>query len=251
MKKRLTAELRTDPSVAKTNQPIDLIITFRDSKDSVFRDFVLNHEKLMHLLVVSDDLESFDHLHPSQNRDGSFSVPHIFQHGGNYWLYADFVPSHKIGPSIERFDLWGEGDKPSHQVLKSQTNKTGEADGLMITLDHDMPLHTDKEIQFSILVTEEQTGKPVKDLQPYLGALAHIVIISQDGSEFLHTHPIEHALVNHGQHSHFRHTSSYQGTDYQIGTVTQFPHSGIYKMWVQLQRDKKVITVPFVLNVNE
>lgn len=70
----------------------------------------------------------------------------------------------------------------------------------MVTLEYDIPLHPNKEIQLSMLVTEEQTGKPVKDLQPYLGALAHTVIISQDGSEFLHTHPIEHAIADHGHH---------------------------------------------------
>jgi hypothetical protein len=251
LEKQIKAELRTNPSSAKTNKPVELIITVRDREASIVRDFVLNHERLMHLLLVSDDLQNFDHLHPKQNPDGSFSVRHTFQHGGNYWLYADFVPSHKIGPSIERFDLWVEGKKPSHQKLKNQTYKTSKADGLMVTLEHDTPLHPNKELQLSMLVTEEQTGKPVKDLQPYLGALAHVVIISQDGSEFLHTHPLEHAMSDHGDHSHSKHTASHQETDYQIGTLTQFPNSGIYKMWVQLQRNNKVVTLPFVLNVNE
>lgn len=251
MEKKIKAELRTNPSVAKANKPVELIVTVRDSDGSVLRDFVLSHERLMHFLLVSNDLQNFDHLHPKQNRDGSFSVTHTFQYGGNYWLYADFVPSHEIGPSIERFDLWVKGDKSSDQELKSETNKTGKADGLVVSLKHDMPLHPKKEMQLSMLVTEEQTGKPVKDLQPYLGALAHIVIISQDGSEFLHTHPIEHAMADHGHQSHSKHTASHQETDYQIGALTQFPNSGIYKMWVQLQRSNKVITVPFVLNVND
>ena len=34
-------------------------------------------------------------------------------------------------------------------------------------------------------------GKPVTNLQPYLGAMGHLVIISSDLKEFVHSHPHE------------------------------------------------------------
>lgn len=252
MEKQIKTELTTNPSVVKVDQPTELIVTVKDREGTVLRDFVINHERLMHLLLVSDDLNIFDHLHPQHNQDGSFRITHTFQYGGNYWLYADFVPSHEIGPSIERFDLWIDGNKQlSPKKLENASNKTSKVDGLSISLKHEEPLRPKKNVHLLFFVTDAQTGRPVNNLQPYLGALAHIVIISHDGSEFLHTHPIEHAVIDHEQHSHSKQTSRNQEINNQIGALTVFPHSGIYKMWVQLQRDGKVITAPFVINVDK
>ena len=75
-------------------------------------------------------------------------------------------------------------------------------------------------------------GKAVADLQPYLGAMGHLVIISADGREYVHAHPLSEAKT---------------APDGAVEFAAHFPKSGIYKAWGQFQRDGSVFTVPFVL----
>jgi hypothetical protein len=84
-------------------------------------------------------------------------------------------------------------------------------------------------------VADAKTGKAVTDLEPYLGAMAHFVLISEDTRSFLHAHPLEEAGAK---------VSS-------VSAHTRFPEAGLYKVWVQLQRRGQVVTVPYVLRVQE
>jgi hypothetical protein len=87
------------------------------------------------------------------------------------------------------------------------------------------------------------------DLEPYLGAWAHVMILSKDGSEFIHAHPLDDAATmidnNPWQHSH----ATPGPSPLAIETVTGFRKPGIYRMWAQFQRQGKVITIPFTIDI--
>ncbi len=52
------------------------------------------HEKLIHLIVVSEDLKDFAHLHPEQQASAhSWKVRHTFPRAGLYRLYAEYTPA--------------------------------------------------------------------------------------------------------------------------------------------------------------
>ncbi len=51
------------------------------------------HDKKIHLIVVSEDLAWFEHIHPEYNADGSYHLTTQFPSGGNYLLFADYQPS--------------------------------------------------------------------------------------------------------------------------------------------------------------
>ena len=78
--------------------------------------------------------------------------------------------------------------------------------------------------------TEE--GQPVRNLQPYLGAIGHVVIMDSKAEHYLHVHPLDD-----------------QGAGPEARFATTFPVSGTYKVWGQFQRDGIVFVVPFVLNI--
>jgi Cu+-exporting ATPase len=42
----------------------------------------------------------------------------------------------------------------------------------------------------SFTITIQQNGKPVADLQPYLGAASHIVTLNQNAEDFAHVHAV-------------------------------------------------------------
>ena len=55
--------------------------------------FEIVHEKLMHVFVVSENLEYFAHVHPTLQSDGRFTLPLRFPYGGMYRMLADFYPA--------------------------------------------------------------------------------------------------------------------------------------------------------------
>ncbi|HEX8920412.1 MAG TPA: heavy metal-binding domain-containing protein, partial [Pyrinomonadaceae bacterium] len=57
------------------------------------RDYVVNHEKLFHLFIVSQDMTEYQHIHPRLERDGSFEVETVFPQAGLYKIHADFFPA--------------------------------------------------------------------------------------------------------------------------------------------------------------
>src|SRR2546428_45035 len=42
------------------------------------RDLLVVHEHLLHLIIVSEDLSFFDHVHPVRRDDGSFTIDYPF-----------------------------------------------------------------------------------------------------------------------------------------------------------------------------
>lgn len=249
------AEFRTIPAEVRAGQPVRLAIAVKNEKGNPVRDLQVVHEKQMHLIVVSTDLSEFAHLHPQQTEAGDFQVAHTFQHGGDYLLFADFTPPHG-GARVDKFQLNASGStRPTVAFVESAASM--EIDGVRVTMTIATPLRAKAGTLLHFALFDAGTGMPVTDLQPYLGALAHFVIISQDGEEFLHAHPLEKSgsatrhdeHSNHGANSH-QHGAKAAGNS-EVSAHTTFPRHGLYKVWAQFQRGGRVITAPFTIRVGE
>ena len=213
-------------------KPVTLAFTVRDAKGNLVRELPHVHEKPMHLLVISKDLRDFFHLHPELQADGSYRVEHTFPSGGDYTLFIDYTP--KGAPQVvDRIPLTVKGAPRATAALRADTTSTRTVDGLRVTMTPSKPPRPGEGVVLQFAVVDEKTGRPAADLEPYLGAMAHFVILSEDSKDFLHAHPLEEKPTGDGR----------------VSAHTTFPRAGFYKAWVQLQRDGKVITVPFVLNV--
>lgn len=191
----------------------------------------MNHEKLMHLIVVNKDLSYFNHIHPTLVGTGLFKITTQFPAGGDYKLIADFVPKATDGVTASKW-IKVAGAVPSQQPLTPDTNFTKTVDGKKVTLTVDK-LKAGDPVNLTFNVKDAATQQPVTDLQPYLGAIGHVVILSADAETYLHIHPMNDKEA---------------GPDAKFMTI--FPTSGIYKVWGQFQHHGKVFVVPFVLNVS-
>lgn len=235
------AEFRAIPAQSKAGEPVQLVFTIRDFFGRAVPNLQIEHTKPMHLMVVSRDLAEFDHIHPEPVPGSVFRVPHTFAHGGHYRLFADYTP---IGAAnrIEAFDLNVAGPPRAQVPPIPTTTWNVSLDGLKMVMTTDKPLHTGDDITFMVTISDAATGAPVRNLQPYLGAWAHIAIVSEDTQDFLHVHPAEEP----GQSA-----AIYRGgpTPNVIRMQTGFRRPGVYKMWVQVQRGNKVIGVPFIYRV--
>jgi hypothetical protein len=232
------AEFQVEPKVAKAGQTVELVFRLKDFFGKSVPSLEIVHEKQIHLMVVSDDLGDFHHIHPEPAPGDVFRVPHVFEHGGNYKLYADYTPIGGNSSHIEAFDLKVEGPSRPPIPLDTRELKTVAVGGIRMVLTADRPLRTGEDIGLSMSLFDAKTNEPIHNLQRYLGAWAHIAVVSEDLQDFIHVHPIEEATQDVSAPS-----------PASIRTATGFRRPGLYKMWVQVQRDNEVTAVPFVFRV--
>lgn len=258
---QFAAEMKTEPSGAiEAGREATLVFAVKDKQGALVKDLKIVHEKLMHLLVVSDDLAQFDHVHPEQQPDGTFRLGYKFPNGGKFKLYTDFTPQNSA-QIVDVFDVSVAGAGRERTPLVADQELTKQVDGLTFTLKAEQPFTAAKGLALNFYVTDAD-GKPVTDLQPYLGAMAHFVVISEDATKFLHVHAeAGETTKTKGTGGHEGHNDQHGEMEMDVKTAdnnaakptvmahTEFPTAGIYKLWGQFQRNGKVITVPFVFNV--
>ena len=251
------ADLTTDQAEIRSDRPTTLILNIKNARGEVVRDLQTVHEKQIHLILVSDDLAEFSHLHPEPQPDGSYRVGFTFPHGGTYRVYADFTPA-GADQFIERFSVTASGTATPRVALVEDKSPTKTVAGLRVTMQTSQPLRAGQELQLNFMVADEVTGKPVTDLQPYLGSLAHFVIISEDTSRYLHVHPMEARAMPGKEGAGMagkmdEEMKMGQGdkaaTNVTISAHTTFHNAGLYKLWAQFQRKGQVIVVPFVVRI--
>lgn len=247
------AYLVANPDEVKAGESASLIFTVKDAKGEAVKDLEVVHEKPMHLLVVSSDLAEFNHLHPEPQGDGTLKVSHTFPHGGKYKLYVDFTPPGS-NQAVDSYELTVGGKERQREALVADATPVKTVESLSVTMTFEKPLRAGEDVLLNFAVSDAQSGKPVTDLQPYLGAMAHFVIISEDTTEFIHAHPMGGAEMDMKMGATSVKASAdakSKGVKPTVSAHTKFTSSGLYKIWAQFQREGKVITVPFVVRVAE
>jgi hypothetical protein len=136
------------------------------------------HERDLHLIAVAEsDLRDYQHVHPTLRRSGVWSVD-LDLAPGAYRLYADTQPAGADAMVLES-RLLAAGDPPGRTALPEPgtTARVGP---------YAVALHAEHgRMTFSVSLR----GRPVTDLQPYLGAFGHLVVIREDDLAYLHAHP--------------------------------------------------------------
>lgn len=153
-------------------------------------DLELEHERFYHLVGVREDLNQFVHLHPEKTAAGSWSVSYAFPEPGVYKFWSGLRQggvTHSFGHP--RFQVAGaDGKIPSLRTTPEFLTSVSAGD-YRVSLAHRKPLAAGKSesLRFTI---RDTSGSPVA-LENYLGESMHLVIIKNDLSEYVHTHPGE------------------------------------------------------------
>ena len=185
------------------------------------RDFDVEHTKRMHVIVARRDLGSFQHLHPEQAADGSWSLPLTLDEAGSYRIYADF--SHGEEKTTLASDLRVDG-KADLRPLPAPSSVATSDGGYEVRLDAgDAAPGEEAELRFAI-TDGGQTVRP----EPYLGAGGHLVALREGDLAFLHVHPTDDAGPAFG---------------------ATFPTAGRYRLFLQFKHGGRVHTVAFTQEV--
>jgi hypothetical protein len=197
-------------------------------------DFEIVHERKLHLILVREDLGLFFHEHPELQADGTFSLTFRFPTAGRWNLFADMAPR-GAGQQVALYTVTVEGGPYRPEVPVPSAQPVVRQGDLTLTMQPAY-LVAGRAIWLSFKL-EDGAGHPPSGLEPWLGAPAHLILISKDTPIFVHSHP------EPGDEQASR--------DGRLIFQARFPRAGVYKGWVQFQRLGQLFTLPFVLRVAE
>jgi hypothetical protein len=187
------------------------------------------HERKAHLIVVSDDLEFFNHIHPVEVNNGAYAVELVLPSGGKYKLFAEYKPE-GYDKTTDVFDFVVSGKSKAEKLYEYKST-----------------VHTGKEYSVkllnadNLLAGEDQTiiaefykdGKKlnINTFDNYLGEKAHAVLISIKDKKFMHVHPMV--------------------MDNKLNLNLNFDKSDLYRLWIQFKINGQVHTADFVVKATQ
>ncbi len=254
-------DFRTVPVIVKPGQKTKLLFRiFHPGTGDAIRKFEVVHEKQYHLFVISQDMEFFQHIHPEEQPDGTWSIDVTLPKAGYYKVLSDFMPSGGASQFIARplVTAGYAGDLEAASAhLAPDTKATKVVEDLAATLSYDPPVFvTGLYGHLNFHLTDTSTGAPVTDLQTYLGAFGHTLIMSEDMVDYVHSHPLD-ILASTDDDGNPKFVIS-PGADLEKlrgGPDVTFeglmPKPGRYRAWTQFRRNDKIHTFVFTFNVGE
>ncbi|MGI9019240.1 MAG: DUF4396 domain-containing protein [Solirubrobacterales bacterium] len=210
-------------------------LSFRviDEDGSAVTDFEVEHERQMHLIVVRRDLTGFQHLHPEMAGDGTWSTEITLPEPGAHRVFADF---NRDGENLTLGqDLLVDGSA-DYQELSAQEAETKTLSGYEVTVEGEAAqAGLEGELGFNVT----RNGEAV-EVEPYLGADGHLVVLREGDLAFLHVHPAGGAGKHGGEDS---------GSTGGIRFMTEFPSEGRYRLFLQFKHAGEVHTAEFTREV--
>jgi hypothetical protein len=215
-------------------------------------DLIPDHGHLIHLFLVRwPAMDRIVHLHPEQTATGFFETRLPSLPAGTYRIYGDIV--HESGfaetavgeitlPNVEGKPVSGD-DAEGPTIFESGYKMVWMRDLSKPTMAKQVAL-------FSFAIAGPD-GKPVNDLEPYMGMGGHAEFIKEDGSVFAHVHPT--GSVPMASVAVASPAAMIAMHETNVGPVVSFPYGvptpGRYKIFVQLKRAGQVVTGAFDLEV--
>jgi hypothetical protein len=200
----------------------------------------------IHVIIVADDISTIIHRHPPPDAQGHVSEQVVFPRPGNYTVLADVYPKGLQIPNFQlRYDVDVEG-KSKPQPLPP-FKATQVVDGYRVTL-HGKPNLRAVQPKILTFTVTAPNGKPTR-FTVWFGALAHAVFFHKGSLAYFHTHicgpntPGCTSVI--GQ-------PSIKGTSTKPGVLhagVYLPAAGIWRLFLQLKTDGRILTVPYTLQV--
>jgi len=192
-------------------------------KDNLVTKFTPVHEKLFHLFIVSEDLQVFVHDHPVWD-SSSFNYDYVFPKPGMYRILGDFYPEAASPQLLAKTVYVGGNSMPPAPIGRDYSTKSAENLTVeMVSFPEQPVAGANTQMHFKL--------SPADGIEKYIGAWGHMLAVSDDLIDMVHTHP----FVSEG------------GPDLRFDLT--FARSRTYRVWVQFQRKGVVNTAHFDIPV--
>ncbi len=225
--------LRLESSTVPTGTVAPFAFTITGPDGRAVTDFTPTHDKELHLIVVRRDTTGFQHVHPTRDPAGRWTVPLTLSSAGAYKVFADFAPGDRTTALTLAADVAAAGTYEPQPL--PPVSRTATVDDYTVTLDGDLTAGTLSELTLSV----SKGGQPVTDLQPYLAAYGHLVALRAGDLAYLHVHP-------DGEPGDGR-TAAGPG----ITFYADVPTAGDYRLYLDFQHDDVVRTAEFTATASK
>ncbi len=204
-------------------RPTEMSFSIVGADGEPVREFEIEHEKRMHVIVVRRDGQGFQHVHPVLGEDGIWRVGLTLPDAGAYRVFADF--KHEDDAQTLAADLAVDGEA-DYRPLPAPTAIADAGDGYSVRLDSGS-LRAGREAELGFTVT--RGGEEIRT-EPYLGAGGHLVALREGDLAYLHVHPED-------------------GGEETVSFMTEFPSEGRYRLYLQFKHGGQVRTAAFTQEV--
>lgn len=272
----ITAELRTIPETPIAHELIDLVVSLKEVREGRVvgsaRDVGVYHDRILHAIIVGEDLQTFAHIHPEDlgpitpemKERGEFPLRFAFPKAGRYAINIDYVASGRERSGVFFVDISpGIEEAEKMEPLRGITHvKKGQRTQMATFGDYDVRFTAPKSVRAGERVILRydisKNGIPVRNLEPYLAAAMHVGMVKSDLSRFTHTHgeALEPGSVWFQQllgkyfkyHTHFA-PDAFGPTVITQPWTTVFPTSGTYQVFGEFKHEGKIVITRFVVEV--
>ncbi|GAA0794969.1 hypothetical protein [Spirilliplanes yamanashiensis] len=220
------AGLRLVPAAGAlaAGRPQQLSFRIEDSAGAPVTRFAVVHDKQLHLIVARRDLTGFQHLHPQMAADGTWSTPLTLPAAGPWRMFADFTAVGADGTNTAvtlGADLTVPGDYRPEPLPAPAT--TAQAGPYAVHYEGAPRTGAAQPLLFHVAGAQ---------LEPYLGAFGHLVVLREGDLGYVHVHPEE------------------QLVDGALKFWLTAPSRGAYRMFLDVQVGGTVHTAAFSLTVS-
>ena len=260
------------PATLVAGVPENITVSLQEVKDGQnagpITELGINHDRILHVLIVGQDLTTFAHIHPEDlgpitdemKKTTTFPLQYTFPKAGHYALNLDYIVSGIEYTNVIIVDVSGSPmmPQPAYIVPTNPQNftQTKDFDGYTVTFN--APRHVKAGAMVMLTYYIAKDGKPVTDLEPYLSAAMHIGIIRNDLGRFFHTHgeAFEFGSVWFQQilgqyfkyHMHFA-PDLFGPRIISPPWYTKFTTPGVYTVFGEFKVEGKVIVTDFSVQV--
>ena len=241
----ITAELEDDGEL-NPNHPNQITFRLTDQQGEPVDVSELDvvHTEPVHLLVIDPSFTDYHHAHPVQISPGEYTFYFTPDVTCDYRVWIDVKPSG--GPqqyiplvlSGSAIDPRIPSMKNCSASMESALNSTTSVDGMDFQISFDRPLRVGQPVTGKVKISKD--GKPFDQLQPVMGAYAHVVGFYEDFDTVAHVHPIgpePKRVTDRG------------GPEIEFHLNPQAP--GYLKLFVQTQIDGNEVYAPFTVRIEE
>jgi methionine-rich copper-binding protein CopC len=248
------ATMSAAPELPRVGVPTELTFALTET-DGTPAALSIEHEKILHVIVISADMSHFAHVHADDERaltqreinSSIFTVKYTFPKSATYLIAIDYL--HGLTHESRQFKLEvGGGNAQGRVATYSSPANFG---GYDVEFKHIPPFSGDISTLVYII---QKDGKPVTDLVSYLGAAMHIAIIKNDLTEFIHTHGEVHPPGYVVPPSTAAATHQHAPPPARFGPVVEahavFPGPGLYTVFGEFRVGETVIPTKFTVRVD-
>ncbi len=232
---KLALEPVTPLQADKITQVVVKLNATADGKPVSFDGLKEAHTKKLHLLIVDPSLTDYHHIHPVAGKNaGEFVFDFTPKKNDSYRVWADVIPVATGKQEYVMADM-GNAAKDKATINKASV-MTSMVDGYTFTLALDSEPKAGAAVMGNITVTKD--GKPFAQLEPVMGAFAHVVGFTEDYNSVLHIHPMGKEPTSDTERGGPK-------LEFHIEPKT----AGFVKLFAQVRIDGKDVFAPFGVTV--